>query len=339
MLKNCVVCNSIFETKNSGKYCSKACKAKAQVKVKICPICTKEHTRKYAKTCSQECMLILMGDTTEARYGARNASNVAELNDKRNNTFKEKYNGHPFKNEQIKQRIKETNLKKYNTQFVTQNPEVLQKIQETFEKKYNGNPAKTKEVQDKMKATNQKKCGVDNFSFIHIKNFENYNKEYVLENFTTNGIVTFNDRLRFKEYFGISNIDNARVILQKWGFDVELSCGYHSSKEKSLLLKLQDKYPELTFIENCRKIIRNPENNAPLEIDILIKQGDAIICGVEYNGTYWHDKENPVKEELKTQLCAEKGVKLFHIWEDDEEIGIKEVLEFLDKMDTEKSAK
>lgn len=334
MLKNCLVCNSTFETKSSGKYCSKECKAKAQVKVKKCVVCNKEHTRKYAQTCSQECMIILIGNTTESRYGARNASNVAELNAKRNNAFKERYNGHPLQNKQIRQRIKETNLKKYNTEYATQNLEVLQKILDTFDKKYNGNPAKTKEIQDKMKATNRNKRRVDNVSQTHIKNFENYNREYVLKNFTANGKVSFNDRLRFKEYFGLSNIDNARVVLQKWGFEVELSFGYRSSKEKSLLLKLQNKYPKLTFIENCRKIIRNSENNAPLELDIVVKKGDSIICAIEYNGIYWHDKENPVKEALKTRLCAEKGIKLFHIWEDSEESGIKEVLEYLNKMDT-----
>ena len=329
MLKNCVICERQFETKNSGRYCSDACKAKAQIKVKICPICSKEHTRKYGKTCSQECMLILMGNTTESRYGARNASNVAEFNEKRNATFKEKYNGHPFQNKQIKQRIKETNLEKYNTENASQSKEIRSKIQAVFDEKYNGNPAKTKEVQEKMKATNQKKLGVENFSYAHIKNFENYNKDYVIENFTTNGVVTFDDRLRFKEYFGISDMNNAKVILQKWGLTVELSFGYHSSKEKSLLLKLKKIHPELTYIENCRKIIRNPENNAPLELDIVIKNGDDIVCCVEYNGTHWHDKENPFKEERKTRLCAEKGIKLFHIWEDDEEIGIIELEEFI----------
>lgn len=94
---------------------------------------------------------------------------------------------------------------------------------------------------------------------------------------------------------------------------------------------MKEKYPELEIQNNAWNLIKNPKTGKPLEIDILIKQGDDIICGVEYNGTYWHDKENPVKEELKTQLCEEKGIKLFHIWEDDEETGIKDLLEFLEE--------
>ena len=49
-------------------------------------------------------------------------------------------------------------------------------------------------------------------------------------------------------------------------------------------------------------------------------------------GFFYHDKENQEREKLKTQLCEEKDIKLFHIWEDDEEIGTKEVFEYLDKI-------
>ena len=95
---------------------------------------------------------------------------------------------------------------------------------------------------------------------------------------------------------------------------------------------MKEKYPELEIQNNVWDLIKNPKTGKPLEIDILIKQGDAIICGVEYNGIFYHDKENQEREKLKTQLCEEKDIKLFHIWEDDEEIGTKEVFEYLDKI-------
>ena len=95
---------------------------------------------------------------------------------------------------------------------------------------------------------------------------------------------------------------------------------------------MKEKYPELEIQNNVWNLIKNPKTGKPLELDILVKKDDSIICGVEYNGIFYHDKENQEREKLKTQLCEEKDIKLFHIWEDDEETGIKEVFEYLDKI-------
>ena len=137
--------------------------------------------------------------------------------------------------------------------------------------------------------------------------------------------------MRFQEYFGISDLDNALKKLKSLNIECELSLS-SSMAQMSVCKKLQDKYPELTFIENDRSVISNPETGNWLEIDILIKKDDVIVCGIEYNGIKWHDKENPVKEALKTRLCAEKGFPLFHIWEDTEEEDFAKVVEFLERL-------
>lgn len=53
---------------------------------------------------------------------------------------------------------------------------------------------------------------------------------------------------------------------------------------------------------------------SPYELDIYIPEKNFAI---EYNGTFWHDSEH--KDKLyhyrKTNLCKQKGVRLFHIYE------------------------
>jgi len=61
---------------------------------------------------------------------------------------------------------------------------------------------------------------------------------------------------------------------------------------------------------NCRSVI------SPYEIDIFSPVGNF---GIEFNGLYWHSEKflDPDYHSRKTQLCAEKGVSLFHVFEDD----------------------
>lgn len=102
-----------------------------------------------------------------------------------------------------------------------------------------------------------------------------------------------------------------------------------SLQEKMVVGVLKNMFSELEFVENNRDIIMNPNTNRFLEIDILVKYNDKIICGIEYNGNFWHNKENPEREELKSQLCEEKGFPLFHIWEDNAENDFGIVFDFL----------
>lgn len=78
--------------------------------------------------------------------------------------------------------------------------------------------------------------------------------------------------------------------------------------------------------------VKNPNSktNRKLEIDILIKDKDEnIICGVEYNGAGFHNKNNPEKENFKSYLCEEKGFKLFHIWYSSKNEDLENLYSFL----------
>ena len=89
-------------------------------------------------------------------------------------------------------------------------------------------------------------------------------------------------------------------------------------------------YPDFVITKNNWDILINPKTNRKLEIDILIKDKDGnIICGIEYNGERFHNKNNSEKENYKSRLCEEKGIKLFHVWYDTKEKDIEILYDFL----------
>ena len=65
---------------------------------------------------------------------------------------------------------------------------------------------------------------------------------------------------------------------------------------------------EIQIIQNTKSIIY------PYELDIYLPDYNLAI---EYNSSYFHNKDNQIREKYKTELCKEKGIELIHIWEDE----------------------
>lgn len=64
-------------------------------------------------------------------------------------------------------------------------------------------------------------------------------------------------------------------------------------------------------------IIRSRDIISPQEIDIYIPK---LKLAIEFNGLFWHTEENGKDKNYhinKTNLCAEKGIQLIHILEDE----------------------
>ena len=259
-----------------------------------------------------------------------------------------------FQNELIKEKIYETNMKKYGFKSPSQSPEIKEKKRETCIEKYGvDHPMKNAEISKKLDEFFINKYGVKrpvslpeyrkkiensmeniygyrNNSLKNVKNYENYNDEYILEHFTTDGKITDNNKIEFMKYFNLKGWGSLIRIAKKYNIQVDLV--KKSVAERELVDDLRNRYPELTFIENDRKTILNSKTNRFYEIDILVKKGDTIICGIEYNGIYWHDKKKPVKEVTKSNLCAAQGFPLFHIWEDSSEYDLINVFSFLNNL-------
>ena len=87
--------------------------------------------------------------------------------------------------------------------------------------------------------------------------------------------------------------------------------GKHSSNgEKEIALFLSE---ELGI-----PVITNDKSVSGVEIDLYVP---SFNIGIEYNGLYWHseaiNRVSPTYHLKKTDICAEHGIRLIHIFEDE----------------------
>jgi hypothetical protein len=90
--------------------------------------------------------------------------------------------------------------------------------------------------------------------------------------------------------------------------------------------KSQDKV--FDFISNLKIPVLSNDRTviSPCEIDIYLPD---LKIGFEYNGTLWHSslyKEDSNYHKMKTELALSKDIKLYHIWEHDDEEIIKSMI-------------
>ena len=224
----------------------------------------------------------------------------------------------------------QTMLERYGVKNPSQFKQFQEKRLQTFRERFGcENPFQNSEIKKKIQETLIKTKGIKNPTYRFMNHYENYNREFIIENFTTNGIASLLDRKKLVEYFNLSSFVNGRQTYKFFGIPYEKSKNNTSLGEINLFLELEQIFKKLIFEKNNKKIIINPNTGNFLEIDIIVKRDNEIICGIEYNGIYYHNKENPIKEKLKSKLCLEQGFPLFHIWEDSVEKDIIPLLDFL----------
>ena len=183
----------------------------------------------------------------------------------------------------------------------------------------------------------------DNFSMRESYWYNKLGKEKYLQyndiNFIKNNFIKKNekgndyfDTKSCCEYFNIaeSTINQRKRDIWKINLSGVPFIIKTSFPEIKLFEDLQRDYPDFVITKNNWDILINPKTNRKLEIDILIKDKDGnIICGVEYNGVGFHDRNTPEKEIYKSFLCEQKGIKLFHVWHDTKEKDIEILYDFL----------
>mgnify|MGYP003571250476 CR=1 FL=1 len=234
--------------------------------------------------------------------------------------------------EETKLKAKQTCLKKYGVENISQLESTKERKRHTVLKHFGvEHPMQSKEILNKSKQTLLTKYGVEHISQVqsikdrkkrkqYILNFKKLSKysDYVLPNFTVE------DYLKN----GINNqswicVKCGKTFVQKYmhstGHIYELSCcprcldcypfvsGY-SYKEKEVVDFIKSIYNG-EIIENTRKLI------SPLELDIVIPEKKLAI---EFNGNYWHSEQSGTDKNYhlnKTNLCEQKGYQLIHIFQ------------------------
>lgn len=231
-----------------------------------------------------------------------------------------------------KEKIEATCLKRYGVKCYTQSKEFKQKVKQTSIEKYGvEHPMQSEEVRENLKRSVLKKYGVENSSQNEeIVRRTNETKQRKNLEFQQLGYTQVKDLvkiyghgwrlkkivpiIRHLNHGYVKNEDIPKIIAYSSESHYGQKCCV-SILEKEVGTYIKEICP-YTVIENTRKVIY------PLELDIYIPE---LKIAFEFDGSYWHS--NKIKDESyhlnKTNMCKEKGVRLFHIfeseWKDEKE--------------------
>lgn len=278
------------------------------------------------------------------KWGVKNQFQIEEVKEKIKNTTFEKWGvNHHTKVQEIKEKKENTNLKKYGVKHSIQNPTVKEKAKETNLKNWGYEcPLSSPAIQEKIKKTNIETRGVD-----HVMK-----DPAVRENAKNTNIKKYGSKTWAESDAAIEH--TFKKLKTKYP---EIKEYHHSTKEISVECKScicgKGKYRTSvrlfrqrinvngihpcinmnpiktgisTYHEDIMKWIKSigdfkiEQNNRNIlsgkEIDIYLPDYNF---GIEFNGVYWHSELYKEKEyhQQKSILANERGISLFHIWEDD----------------------
>lgn len=282
-------------------------------------------------------------------YGVDNVFSIPEIREKAAKTYKEKtgYDS-PLQNPECVKKRKETNLERYGVKAPLQNSEILEKSKKTNLERYGvENPMQNLAVQESAKATCIDRYGYDNvFKSPEIqakirgtlesrygKYFYSQTSEWKSE--VISDPSKLEELLKFKEdpkkFISETFKDSPTIKQLSESIGVsEQTCGqYIFSYECSDMIAYVYSYTELEILEFLKslcldtEIITNTKSViTPYELDIYLPEYNFAI---EVNPTSTHNSSintfsedakpiAPSYHKMKTDMCEEKGIFLFHIF-------------------------
>lgn len=269
---------------------------KHQKEVPTCPYCKERLCRvkgdgSFTVTCGrQECINKETEKVSYEKYGTR----------------------HPTQSERVKDTQKKVMLEKYGVDNIFKKKDYIR--QKTFEKYgvYN-----IFQNVDYIQQCCEKKLGVYNPTYRHIsgENLDILLNKDSFEEF-------YNSNFGSADYVGHLLGVSGKCIRDKI---IEYDLTPHECHKGSTLESIiRDEVAKWGFEVVCgsRSII------SPYELDIYLPE---INVAIEVNGTYWHNDSKADKKYhlMKTCLCEEKGIRLFHIFENEWYLKEDLVLQFL----------
>lgn len=285
--------------------------------------------------------------TLQKNYGVLNPGCSPEIQKRMSAAYKAATGyDNPCQNPEVRERMEQTNLERYGYRHAIQNPEIRdkakatllerygvcnplqsdvikQKVQHTNELKYGyTNPAKSPEVQAKIVHTMMSRYGVS-----HYNESWDYRKS-VMTN--PEKVENWKSFLSDPEHYIAEHFDtkpNYHELEQELGVDAT-SIGMHLARaNKSEIVQYTISYAENELIDilhtidpNMRIERHNRSIISPYEIDVYLPD---YKLGIEMNptgthnssvGAFGHEVTPPSYHRMKTDLCAQHGILLFHIF-------------------------
>lgn len=215
---------------------------------------------------------------------------------------------------QILQKRKNTSLERYGDENIQNLKFVKDKRKATMNERFGYDCYFGSEAHAQfMKDWSMKNFGVDHFSQHHYKNFNDMNKDFILQNFVKD------KRFQIFEMMEYFNVSESFVNQWKRRNDVTIPNKIIKSKNQQYI------YDSIN-VDIAEKLYNTKKVIPPLEIDIFIT---SINLGIEYDGRMHHSRgvskheifntpDFPINYHLnKTEKCLEKGVELLHIFDNE----------------------
>lgn len=238
--------------------------------------------------------------------------------EKRKQTCLKKYGAsNAMKLDHIKAKMNKTRLEKYGTTNLMSVPSIQKKAANTCLQKYGVKSfSQSKEFSAKLKQHCMEIYGIEHPSQIHINHIEDLNEEYVRSHFIVNHKFKMQN---FMEYF---NLSAHAMFAYKEKFHILEDNDIKTCKTQTEIYDFISSFGiPLTF--NEKNILK------PKELDIYSLTKNIAI---EYDGIMYHsfgqssnpifnnfllEHENKLYHLRKTLSCEEKGIHLFHIFENE----------------------
>ena len=305
--------------------------------------------RKYGTDWASQSSIVQqkVKETNMRKYGVDNPAKLPQIRDKMYNTYQSNSGyDHPLHNPEVIEKIKQTNLDKYGVKYIgsskeirdkakatildkygvenaMQNPCIVAKAQETNLIKYGYTSAvKSPEVKSKIAATMIDRYGSTRYtaSWEHRKKLVT-NPEKVedwkqfLDNPEEYINIKFDHMPTYKELESALGVDTTTI---QWHLSqlhkLDIVQYTVSNYENEIVDVLHSICPKIEIKCNTRTII------APYEIDIFLSEynlGIEVNPTATHNSTYSPYPDNPKApsyHKMKTDMCEEKGIFLFHIF-------------------------
>ena len=288
------------------------------------------------------------------KYGVTNVLASEEIRSKIKDKYKEKTGyEYPGQNPEVQKKAEETNLERYGVKRPLQNKDILEKMYQTNEEKY-GFPIPTMNdaIYDKVKKTTKERYGAE--CYLQSDECEEKRKDALLKKYGIGIEVASQSRewlenrmsnpsmidnlMKFREDPALyidSTFQDGKVSLEELGENIGLNPNGLSSyifkynlqdHIKYVYSKMEDEvYEFLQSLDLNTKIQRNTKRIiTPYELDIYLPE---YKFGIECNPTSTHNSSiyknnfesdtppvSPSYHKMKTDLCKEKDIFLFHIF-------------------------
>lgn len=287
--------------------------------------------------------------TVEVLYGVSNVMQSENIKESRIQSYKDKTGySHPFQNPEVKDKVNETNVERYGAYYPLQNDEIKNKYQNTIHEKYGvSNVQQDSEIHQRTLQTTKERYGSECYltsesgqAKIRESMLERYGKFYMSqsEQWLTQTMLDsskIDNFLAFKESPKTYLIENYNMppTLKDLACDLGIHINtvgkyildndcqdlvqyVYSYMEQEVYHSIKQINPEIRVMRNTRQVI------TPYEIDLYLPD---YHIGIECNPTATHNSSinffskdklpvAPKYHRMKTELCENKGIFLFHIF-------------------------